>query len=168
MPTNRNRVNTTLSQDDLDSIKRSFQEIHQRLSFCVNLTDDEKNNLLRLNDKNRMFCNKLLDTLERNPENVPPLISTQELKNDITLHSQLGSLIQQTTLFLQSLEDTYRLSGSEAYLASLTTYKYLKAVNLITGELDADLDELGKMFMRKMPSPPPPDDKKPTPPDNKD
>ncbi|KAF0249497.1 MAG: hypothetical protein FD167_1101 [bacterium] len=148
-----NRINTTISEENMQAITKSFRDIKEKLSFGVNLTDSEKQSLLKLSDKNRMFLRKVLEAINRHPDIVPNRFNVEELKNDVELHFQLANLLQESRLLTELLEDSYRLAGSEAYAGSLVAYKYLQAANVSTGELDAELDELGKLFTRKLPTP---------------
>lgn len=145
-----NRINTVIASEDMKAITTAFDTINQRLNFAVNLTDAEKQSLLRLSDKNRMFLRKMLDALDRHPDVLPSRFDVNEFRNDVELHFQLAQLLQTTRLLAETIEDTYRLSGSEAYLSALTAYKYLQAANATSGELDAEVDELGKLFVRKL------------------
>jgi hypothetical protein len=145
----KNLIDATVTEEDLKFILGTFDEMKNRMKFAITLDKEEKASLLRLSDKNRMFMKKVLDVMQQHPDVLPPRFDMEAFRKDVELHFQLFTILDKARLFVEMVEDIFRLSGSEGYFSALSVYKLLKAANATSGDLDASLDELGRSFVRK-------------------
>jgi tRNA threonylcarbamoyladenosine modification (KEOPS) complex Pcc1 subunit len=59
------RISTTLSAADMETIMSSINSIQKALPFLIDLTNDERRGLPKLGDKSRAFVTKALDLRSR-------------------------------------------------------------------------------------------------------
>ncbi len=147
MPTNR--VSATLSTTDLLDITNAITTINSKLPFLITLTYDERKSLPKLGDKTLAFVTKSLELANQRPDILPGNLSVAEFGKDVTLYTQLYSVIQSLTLLMEKLEDTQVIAGSEAYSAALIVYQTAKISGADLGGLEAVLDDLAKRFAKK-------------------
>ena len=147
MPTNR--VSATLSTTDLLDISNAIATINSKLPFLINLTYEERKSLPKLGDKTLAFVTKSLELANQRPDILPGNLSVAEFGKDVTLYTQLYSVIQSLTLLMEKLEDTQVIAGSEAYSAALIVYQTAKISGADLGGLEAVLDDLAKRFAKK-------------------
>ncbi|MGD8781768.1 MAG: hypothetical protein PVH88_22735 [Ignavibacteria bacterium] len=144
-----NRVSAALEQTDLDEILTSLSGIETKLSFLVDLSIDEKMQLVKFGDRSVAFVNKALELINRTDEFLPRSFDVEEFKKDADLYNKLYSILQPMRMLLEKLEDTQMLAGSEAYSSALLVYQHAKMSKNTLGGLESIVDDLGKRFVRK-------------------
>ena len=142
-----NRVNTTISPEDLAAIQAAIATLKEKLPFLLSLTPEESKTLLRLGDKSRAFVAKALELATQHPEILPGLFDRQEMEHDLELFESLYPIQMALTELTKQVTDTTAVAGNEAYTAARLVYSYAKASDL-DGELEPYLDDLGKRFRR--------------------
>lgn len=148
-----NQVSVTLSAADLAEIQQSVQTLQQRLIFLVNLTPEERQAHARLGDKSLAFVEKSLEYAKENPQYVPPFLNVNEFERDMTLISQLRSILRPLGILLEGIDDTIMLAGSESYSAALLFYQSIKMAKTMNfAGTDSIYEELAKRFPGRSPS----------------
>ena len=147
-----NRISATLSQEDLDAILSAVKTIEGKMPFLIDLSTEDRVNMLKLGDKSRAFVEKTLEVVTQNPNFLPRSFDEQEMIRDIELYRSLYRVAIALRQLNDLVEDTLMVCGSEAYAAALTAYRYAKDANLGTG-LDSVIDDLARRFSRKSSKP---------------
>jgi hypothetical protein len=150
-----NRVSAVLSQADRDAVVAAIETIRAKLPFLVNLTPDQRRAMLKLGDKSVAFVNRASEVAAQNTGLLPAAFELAEWQKDADLLLALRSIEVALNPLSEAIDDTLMVVGSEAYVAALSAYQYLKAGNQ-AGQLDGLLDELGRRFARRAKAPPPP------------
>ncbi|PKB17563.1 hypothetical protein [Flavobacterium sp. 5] len=142
-----NRVNTTATAVQVTAIKAAFQTITTNLPFLVGLTADERKSLTTIDVNNKAFTEDAINAAVNNPTLIPSYISVTNMKNDLTLFTQLDELSAMATQLFERIEDTKMLAGSEAYGAALSLYKaFGAAADAGVSGTDSIVDQLKKRF----------------------
>jgi hypothetical protein len=144
-----NRISYTMDDQTFNSIKAKINELISMMPFLVDLTPEEKRALPKFGDKSFPFVMKTLEAAIKNPGALPASFSIEEMQKDVALYSQLYSLLLVLRVFMDKLEDTYLLAGSEAYASGLTVYRNLQANSDLLEGANIILDDLGSRFVRK-------------------
>ena len=148
-----NRISATLSQADRQAVLDAVNTIRTKLPFLIDLSPEERKALPKLGDTGRGFVAQALQVAEQNPDILPRSFDVAEMRKDVEL---LDALLPVVTAFAQLnelLDDTYTAVGSEAYVAGLFVYQYVRAAGKGSA-LDGALDALGQRFARKSRSAP--------------
>jgi len=142
-----NRVNTIATAAQITAAKTALQTVTTNLPFLIGLTKDERASLTGINVANKTFTEDAISAGINNPSILPSFLSVANMQNDLTLFSQLDEIIILTKQFLEKLEDTQLLVGSEAYSAALIIYKQfgIAADSGIAGT-DTIVAQLGERF----------------------
>jgi hypothetical protein len=143
-----NRINVTLNDGQNEQVKAALASIEQALPFLIDLSSDERSNMLKFGEKNRSFVVKALAVAEQNPEILPRGFALEEFQNDVHLVESLFALRLAIQTLADKIDDTYFAAGSEGYAAALLVYQYAKTHNLATGALEGAIDDLGRRFVR--------------------
>ncbi|MGD8782642.1 MAG: hypothetical protein PVH88_27265 [Ignavibacteria bacterium] len=144
-----NRVSAALEQTDLDEILTSLSGINTKLPFLVDLSSDEKRELVKFGDKSVAFVKKAVELVNNNEDFLPRSFDVDEFKKDVELYDKLYSILQPLRMLAEKIEDTHSLVGSEAYSAALLVYQQAKLSRGELGGLNSIIDDLGKRFIRK-------------------
>jgi len=144
-----NRISASLTQAQRDAVMAAIDTISQNLPFLIDLSAEERRDMLKFGDKTRAFVVKTLELANQNPGILPANFNLEEMQKDVALLEALYPIHQALTNLFDKIDDTYFAAGSEAYSSALHVYTYAKAANVATGGLDAVLDDLGKRFARK-------------------
>jgi hypothetical protein len=141
------RVNTTATAVQVTAVKAAFQTILTNLPFLVGLTADERKSLNSIDVNNKAFTEDAINAGVNNAALIPAYISVANMKNDLTLFTQLDELSGLASQLCERIEDTKMLAGSEAYNAALALYKIFgSAADAGVSGADSIVDQLKKRF----------------------
>ena len=141
------RVNITATAAQVTAVKTAFQTILTNLPFLVGLTADERKSLVTIDVDNKAFTEDAINAGVNNPTLIPSYISVGNMKNDLTLFTQLDEISGMATQLCERIEDTKMLAGSEAYRAALALYKIFgAAADAGVPGTDSIVDQLKKRF----------------------
>lgn len=124
---NNNRVNTSLTEEQINSFKTAIQNIYTQVPFLTGLTVEERIALPKINVVNKVFVEDSINAIDNNSSILPNYLNVNNIKTDLLLFSQLDELTGLVRQLLEKLEDTQILAGSEAYVSALTGYKLFGA-----------------------------------------
>lgn len=152
-----NRLNTTMTGDDINSVKKSITEIYGKMPFLIGLTTDERVTLPKISENNKVFVGDSINALANNAPMLPAYLNVADIKTDLTLYEQLDELEMLATQLVEKIQDTRMLCGSEAYVSSLAAYRLFEAAAAagIPGA-DSIYDALKQRFAGQGPSGPNP------------
>lgn len=129
MSVTNNRINTTIDAAVLATIKTKLSEINAALPFLISLTPDERKNLPKINEANKIFVEDAITGMQNNAAIIPSYLNIANVKNDLTLFQQLDDVISVINQIHQKMSDTQMLAGSEAYVSSLTAYRLFESAS---------------------------------------
>ena len=117
------------------------------LHFQKGLTADERKTLNTIDVNNKAFTEDAINAGVNNVTLVPPYISVANMKNDLTLFTQLDELSGIANQLCERIEDTRMLAGSEAYASALALYKtFGAAADAGVPGADSIVEQLKKRF----------------------
>jgi hypothetical protein len=143
-----NRINTTLTDESLAEIRQLFADLRGKMSFLIDLSEDERQALFKMGAKSQEFVRTAANVAEQNLDILPRKFDPAELRSDVTLYDQLAALLPEARKLVELMDDTLMLVGSEAMAGALVVYGATQLHG--KGEaLDSSLDGLAKRFKRK-------------------
>ncbi len=123
----KNAIHLNISPEDLAEIGQAIVVIKTKLlPHLVNLNQDDKQVLPKMGDKTIAFVQKGLMHMEQNPDLVPKYTNIEDLKVDLAAVETLRNMLLPLNQFSDMLNDSLMLSGSEAYIAVLAFYNFVK------------------------------------------
>lgn len=141
------RVNITATAVQVTAVKTAFQTILTNLPFLVGLNADERKSLTTIDVSNKAFTEDAINAGLNNATIVPSYILVANMKNDLTLFTQLDELSGLANQLCERIEDTKMLAGSEAYASALALYKaFGAAADAGVPGTDSIVDQLKKRF----------------------
>lgn len=147
-----NQISVALDASKLASIKEKLSGLRTDLSetLVTNLTNEERQNMLKMGDKTLAFVDKALEFAQLSPAFKPAYLNLEEAKKDFELAKNLSDILKDITTLQRGLEDTMMVAGGEAYDASLIFYASVKGASR-TNEPGAQAvyEELSKRFPRR-------------------
>lgn len=143
-----NRVDASLTPEQVSEVLAAIQTIKERLPFLINLTTDERVSMLKMGDKSRAFVDKTMELVKQNADFLPRSFDVEEMQRDVELMRALYPISQALQQLQELVDDTMMVIGSEAYAAALVAYRYAKEGDLDAG-LDGVLDDISRRFARK-------------------
>ncbi|REG98879.1 hypothetical protein [Flavobacterium aquicola] len=142
-----NRLNVTATAAQVTAVKAAFQTILTNLPFLVGLTADERKSLNAIDVSNKAFTEDAINAGVSNPTLVPTYLSVANMKNDLTLFSQMDEIGALANQLCERIEDTKMLAGSESYGSALALYKaFGGAADAGVPGADSIVDQLKKRF----------------------
>lgn len=151
-----NKVSAVIDQTVVNGMINNVDTEEAKLPFLINLTDKERDALPRFGPDSIEFFNEALETVKQNPGMMPGDFSLEEMTKDVTLYSQMNSILKRYTSFVEKLNDTMKEVGAETYASSLAVYAMAKFKGKSVGGMNSTLDSLGKRFAKKTGKTPPP------------
>ena len=125
--TNSNSISLSIPVEIVEQVKQLYGQANQLLApYLVNLTPDDRVQLPKMGEKTIPFVTKGNEYLKVPGTPVPPYVDIPELEIDIKAFETLRQILQVIQPTVDMLDDTMLLCGSEAYIAVLAFYTYLK------------------------------------------
>jgi hypothetical protein len=122
-----NLSNVAIPQQVADDVTTKLNEIKTALApYMITLTEAERKELLRMSDKSEAFVTKVVNYTESNPEFIPAYLDKADLKIDLDNCRLLDPLTNIAQQLCDSLTDTRRVAGHEAFLQALAYYNNTK------------------------------------------
>jgi hypothetical protein len=143
-----NRVSAILTAKDRQDVMNAIATIKEKLPFLIDISLEERRSLPRMGDKSRAFVSKALEVAIQNPDILPRSFDIEEMRKDAELFESLYGIWQSMIQLCELIDDTKLAVGSEAYVAALLVYNYVK-INRKDMGLDDVLDDLAKRFARR-------------------
>jgi len=146
-----NRISMVIPPEVLDKAKEHFSMAHQVLApYLINLTPDERLQLPKMGDKSVPFVTKGAEYLSLPGTPAPPYINPEDLNIDLNAFETIRQIRQISQPTVDMLDDTMLLCGSEAYVAVLAFYTYLKgAAKMNVPGAKTIFDDLSTRFPRR-------------------
>ncbi|MFA5327624.1 MAG: hypothetical protein WC384_07525 [Prolixibacteraceae bacterium] len=143
-----NRYSSVIPPEVAEQAKDFFRQGAQVLApFLINLTPDERMQLPKMGDKSVPFVTKGAEYMKAPGAPVPPYVNASELDIDIAAFETIRQIRQVAQPIVDMLDDTMLLCGSEAYVAVLAYYTYLKgAAKMNVPGAKTILDDLSARF----------------------
>lgn len=127
---NSNQISITIPPEVVEQVKQLYSQANAILApYLISLTNDQKAILPKMGEKSIPFVTKAAEYLSIPTTPTPPYIDATELKIDISAYETLRQIRQVAAPTLEMLDDTMLLCGSEAYIAVLAFYNYLKGAS---------------------------------------
>jgi len=144
----KNLISLQIPAEDQTAIYDALNVLQTRLvPHLVDLTPAERKEIPKMGDKTLAFVTKAQAYIEQNPTLVPAYLDTEQMKIDLDAVAELKKLLTPLKQITNLVDDSYLLSGSEAYISSLYFYNYLKGASR-AGVLGTDViyDDLKARF----------------------
>ena len=127
---NGNQISLNIPAADLEQAKQFYAQGNAILApYLISLTNDQKAGLPKMGEKSIPFVTKAAEYLAIPTTPAPPYIDAAELKIDLAAYETLRQIRQVVAPTFEMLDDTMLLCGSEAYVAVLAFYNYLKGAS---------------------------------------
>jgi hypothetical protein len=133
-----NRLNVTIPEGNIATIKSLLEQIQALLPFVTGLSPEERQAIPKINVSNKVFTEDALYVLANNSSLYPAFINIANLNNDLILYRQLDELASISRQLTEKIEDTQMLAGSEAYVTALSVYRLTEAA-AVAGMPGADV-----------------------------
>ena len=140
-------ISQTLPATDLNDVMLAIQTIRTKLPFLLDLTNQQKQELPKMDDGRAPFVLKAINYANTVPAIVPPLVSAAEMQKDLLLFGQLTQIKMELDRLAEEVTDTATAAGVDAYTASLVIYEMAKmAQRLGLPGVDAIVNDLKTLF----------------------
>ncbi len=140
-------ISASLTQADQTTILGALAQINALLTFIVNLTQEERQVMLKMGDKSEAFVNNSLTYAQQNPNLIPPYLNITEMQSDMALIGMLSPIFNTVKQLSEKLDDTVMALGSESFYAALTFYNTVKnAAKVNVPGTDAIYQDLKSRF----------------------
>lgn len=122
-----NRYSSVIPPEVAEQAKDLFRQGAEVLApYLINLTPDERIQLPKMGDKSVPFVTKGAEYLRIPNSPAPPYLNPEDLIVDLNAFETIRQIRQIVQPIADMLDDTMLLCGSEAYVAVLAFYTYLK------------------------------------------
>jgi hypothetical protein len=143
----QNIVSGTLSETQKTAIQGAVTTILANLPFAVDLTVQQRHDLMKAGDKSLAFIYRCRDLAAQNPTWLPKTFPLEELANDVALFDALAPIEALFISVLEKISDTRMAAGSDSMVGSLMLYGIAKAAGQ-GASLDGLIQQAGTRFAR--------------------
>lgn len=143
----QNLVTGSITDEQKKAIQAGIQAILDAIPYGVDLSVQQRRDLVKAGDKSLAFIYRCRDIATENPAWLPPTFPRAELISDVALFDGIGVYINQLTQVLEKFSDTRMAAGSDAMVSALILYGIAKAAGQ-GSNLDELLAQMGGRFAR--------------------
>lgn len=140
-----NRIDTTLSAEQLAAVRAAVAALNDALPFLVSISAAERRRIMKLGPKSEGFVRQTHELAREHPEILPNGLVVADLDRDQALREALLPTQQDLVVLLQKVNDTMMLAGADLMQASLIIYRGLRSYGDAAGYGDIR-EELGRRF----------------------
>lgn len=144
----QNRIAMTFQTDRLERIDGSLTSLEADLDLLIALTVEERQDLVKMGDKSRAFCEKALEVAEQHAGLMPRDFDIGAFRQDHLALAALRPRLARMAYLMQRMEDTERALGSDIMAAALEVYGVLKVAGKDKG-VDEARNALAERFNRR-------------------
>ena len=122
-----NLIEVNIPEADMSEINKAITTLNEKLlPHLVNLSPGDRLELPKMGDKTVAFVTKSISHMEENPNLIPKYLEVDPVKVDLAAIETLRKILSALKNLADMADDTMLLSGSEAYVAALAFYNYIK------------------------------------------
>ena len=133
----QNLISLTIDSNRFSAIDAALTALEKQLDDFVELSVEQRRELLKLGPRTEVFCRATIEVMERNPGALPADFDLEAIRTDRVAIDQVRPLLSRLRMLVSRVQDTEMALGSDLYKAALDGYRFAKA----TGS-GAMLDEL--------------------------
>ena len=133
----QNLISLTIDSNRFSAIDAALTALEKQLDDFVELSVEQRRELLKLGPRTEVFCRATIEVMERNPGALPADFDLNAIRQDRVAIDQVRPLLSRLRMLVSRVQDTEMALGSDLYKAALDGYRFAKA----TGS-GAMLDEL--------------------------
>ncbi|MGM0531580.1 MAG: hypothetical protein ACQER7_09525 [Bacteroidota bacterium] len=138
----KNSISIVIPDEVSREAKNNAQDLRRKLApYLVELSNENKKEMLKLGDKSLAFVTKARDWARSNPKLVPPYGDLDEFNRDFEAYKKLKEFVKLLKPLVNDLEDTIMKLGNEIYKESLVYYGYME------GAADAEVEDAREAYM---------------------
>lgn len=142
----QNIATTHFGMEQWQAVDTALDSLEGALApMLVPLDAISRRRLVKMGDASEAFCRKSRDAMGKNRGLLPPSLDVDEMGRDLDTHDALNARLVRLVQLVEKIQDTDMAPGSDAMVAALEGYAFLKIAGKGEG-LDGLRRELGKRF----------------------
>jgi hypothetical protein len=112
----------SIPENELSKMLALLQELKASLTFTINLSQEERKQLYKVDERRLGFVENACREMEKNSSILPGFLDVQSAKDDLKLFQQLKTIEIQIEELLNKVYDTRVQAGHQAMQASRLFY----------------------------------------------
>ena len=133
----QNIASLVIDAETLKAIDGTLATLEKLLEDFIELSAEQRRELLKLGPKSEVFCRETISVMERSPGALPADFDMDAVREDREALDQVRPILSRLRMLVTLAEDTEMALGSDLYKAALEGYRFARA-----GGKGAMLDEL--------------------------
>ena len=133
----QNIASLVIDAETLKAIDGTLATLEKQLEDFIELSAEQRRELLKLGPKSEVFCRETLSVMERSPGALPVDFDMDAVREDREALDQVRPILSRLRMLTSRANDTEMALGSDLYKAALEGYRFARA-----GGSGALLDEL--------------------------
>lgn len=152
----QNLVTLNLTAADITVLTGALDTIRTTLGDrAVSLTPQQRQELTKMGDKSRTFCEQAVAGIRSNSGSMPADLDVAGLAQDLEDFSKLNAFYTDYLALGEKIDDTLRAVSSDVMTGSIMGVTFLKALNKLNPALDTLLASLRNVRRSKPKAKPP-------------
>ena len=133
----QNIASLVIDAETLKAIDGTLATLEKLLEDFIELSAEQRRELLKLGPKSEVFCRETISVMERSPGALPADFDMDAVREDREALDQVRPILSRLRMLTSRANDTEMALGSDLYKAALEGYRFARA-----GGSGALLDEL--------------------------
>ena len=123
----QNLISLTIDSSRFAAIDAAVTALEKELVDFVELSVEQRRELLKLGPKSEVFCRETLSVMERSPGALPVDFDMDAVREDREALDQVRPILSRLRMLTSRANDTEMALGSDLYMAALEGYRFARA-----------------------------------------
>ena len=123
----QNLISLTIDSSPFSAIEAAVTALEKELVDFVELSVEQRRELLKLGPKSEVFCRETLSVMERSPGALPVDFDMDAVREDREALDQVRPILSRLRMLTSRANDTEMALGSDLYKAALEGYRFARA-----------------------------------------
>lgn len=122
-----NRSSLQFTDDKKAKIRQAALNLMNELvESLIALEPEDKNSLAKMSDRSIAYAEKTMEYIQSDPQFLPPDVDAEEVVKDYDTFTYLRSMIRLLMPFIENVDDTATLAGSDVLKAVSAYYNTVR------------------------------------------
>ena len=123
----QNIASLVIDAETLKAIDGTLATLEKLLEDFIELSAEQRRELLKLGPKSEVFCRETISVMERSPGALPADFDMDAVREDREALDQVRPILSRLRMLTSRANDTEMALGSDLYKAALEGYRFARA-----------------------------------------
>ena len=143
----QNIASLVIDAETLKAIDGTLATLEKLLEDFIELSAEQRRELLKLGPKSEVFCRETLSVMERSPGALPVDFDMDAVREDREALDQVRPILSRLRMLTSRANDTEMALGSDLYKAALEGYRFARVMRIPDGTAEIQRRTIARQLL---------------------